>query len=275
MAPRSWPGAGFEAQFDPEAQGIPTGSSLLGRQVGEDDPGFFLLDVPDDQQGAAAFGSGGAEGGAATDPRGVGTGNEVLSGQPAASLGAEGDAFRIPHVGMPAPDHDRGLALSAYLLPQFRTGQAPVAQHDHGHFLWNRRGQFPQQFHYRVHPGAALDAPGHGNGATPVNHADDDGGGLVAFQSGVNRQGQPTGPPPGEHPPEQGRKAETHVQFGPAGAGPVAAVVEPLPEILAEVVPSAPGRECGGHGVLAGAAGENGPTHPLDQAGQLWSGEVR
>ena len=111
-APRSGPRAGFEAQFDPEAQGIPTGSSLLGRQVGEDDPGFFLLDVPDDQQGAAAFGSGGAEGGAATDPRGVGTGNEVLGGQPAASLGAEGDAFRIPHVGKAESSPPGGEFLS-------------------------------------------------------------------------------------------------------------------------------------------------------------------
>ena len=46
---------GLEAQFDPEAQGVPTGPGVLRRQVSEDDPGFFLLDVPDRQQGAAAF----------------------------------------------------------------------------------------------------------------------------------------------------------------------------------------------------------------------------
>ena len=34
---------GLEAQFDPEAQGVPAGSGVLRRQVGEDDPGFFLL----------------------------------------------------------------------------------------------------------------------------------------------------------------------------------------------------------------------------------------
>ena len=45
---------GLEAQFDPEAQGVPTGSGVLRRQVSEDDPRFFLLDVPDRQQGAAA-----------------------------------------------------------------------------------------------------------------------------------------------------------------------------------------------------------------------------
>ena len=75
--------------------------------------------------------------------------------------------------------------------------------------------------------------------------------------------------------PEQWGEAEAYVQFGLAGTGPVAAVVEPLPEILAEVVPSAPGREGGGHGVLAGAAGQNGPADPQYQAGQLWPGEVR
>ena len=261
----------LEAQFDPETQRVPTHPNFLRRKVGQDDPRFLLFHVPDRQQGATAFGGGGAEGGSRPDPGGIRTGNEGAGGQPAASLGAEGDAFRIPHVGMPA--------LSTYLLPQFGTGYAPVAQHNHGHFPGDRRGQFPQQFHYRVHPGPALvgpqDAPGHGNGATPVDHADDDGGGVVPFQRGVNRQGQPVGTPPGQDPPEQGREAEAHVQFGLAGTRPVAAVVQPLPEILAEVVPSTPGRECRGHGVLAGAAGENSTAHPQNQAGQLWPGEVR
>ena len=102
-------------------------------------------------------------------------------------MGAEADVLPIPHVGMPA--------LGAYLSPQLGTGDAPVAEHDHGHFLGNRRGQFPEQFHRGVHPGPALsgpvDAPGHGNGATPVDHADDYGGGLVAFERGINGQGQP------------------------------------------------------------------------------------
>ena len=66
-----------------------------------------------------------------------------------------------------------------------------------------------------------------------------------------------------------------YIQLGPAGTGPVAAVVEPLPEILAEAVPSATGREGRGHGVLAGAASENGPADPQDQTGLLWPGEVR
>ena len=107
-----------------------------------------------------------------------------------------------------------------------------------------------------------MDAPGHGNGATPVDHPDDNGSGLVAFERGVNGQGQPAGTPPCQDPPEQWGEAETYVQFGPAGTRPVAAVVQPLPEILTQVVPSAPGRECGGHGVLAGAAGQNGPADP-------------
>ena len=186
-------------------------------------------------------------------------------------MGAEADVLPIPHVGMPA--------LGAYLSPQLGTGYAPVAEHDDGHFLGNRWGQFPEQFHRGVHPGPALsgpvDAPGHGNGATPVDHADDDGGGLVAFERGINGQGQPAGTPPDQDPPEQWGEAETYVQFGLAGTGPVAAVVQPLPEILAQVVPSAPGRECRGHGVLAGATGQNSPAHPQNQTGQLWPGEVR
>ena len=36
----------------------------------------------------------------------------------------------------------------------------------------------------------------------------------------------------------QRREAETHVQFGPAGAGPVAAVVQPLSEILTRLFQS-------------------------------------
>ena len=90
------------------------------------------------------------------------------------------------------------------------------------------------------------------------------------FNVGSTARAQPVGTPPGQDPPEQGREAEAHVQFGLAGTRPVAAVVQPLPEILAEVVPSAPGREGGGHGVLAGAAGENSTAHPQNQAGQLW-----
>ena len=103
---------GFEAQFDPETESVPTGSHLLGREVGEDDPGLLLLDVPDHQEGATAFGGGGAESGALADPRGVGLGNEGEGGKPVAALGAEGDVFSIPHTGMPA--------LGSYLFPQLR-----------------------------------------------------------------------------------------------------------------------------------------------------------
>ena len=47
-------------------------------------------------------------------------------------------------------------ALSAYLAPQFRAGQAPVTQRNHAHFPGDRRGQGLQQFHYRVHLSPAL-----------------------------------------------------------------------------------------------------------------------
>ena len=69
---------GLEAQFDPEAERVPAGSHLVGGEIGEDDPGFFLLGVPDHQQGATALGLGSAEGGAATDPGRVGSGDEAL-----------------------------------------------------------------------------------------------------------------------------------------------------------------------------------------------------
>ena len=65
---------GLEAQLDPEAQGVPAGTHLIGCKVGEDDPGFLLFGVPDHQQGAAALGLGGAEGGAAANPRRIGDG---------------------------------------------------------------------------------------------------------------------------------------------------------------------------------------------------------
>ena len=101
----------------------------------------------------------------------------------------------------------------------------PVAEHDDGHILGNRWGQGLQQFHGGVHPGAGLvgvpDVPGHGDGATAVEHADDDGGGLVALERGVDGQGETFGIPPGQDPPEQGREAESYVQLGLAGTGPV------------------------------------------------------
>ena len=195
----------------------------------------------------------------------------MLGGQPASAIGAESDVLPVAHTGMPA--------LSAYLLPELGTGDAPVAEHDDGHFPGNRWGQFPEQFHGGVRPGAGLvgvpDVPGHGDGATAVENADDDGGGLVAFEGGVHGQGEASGTPPGQDPAEQGREAEGYSQLGLAGTGPVAAVVEPLSEILAEAVPAAPGRAGRGHGILAGAAGQDGPADPPSQAGQLWLREVR
>ena len=72
---------GLEAQFDPETEGVPTGSHLIGCQVGEGDPGFLLLGVPDHQQGSAALDGGMTEGGAAPDPGRVGNGDEGRAGR--------------------------------------------------------------------------------------------------------------------------------------------------------------------------------------------------
>ena len=161
------------------------------------------------------------QGGAAANPRRIGTGDEALGGQSFAAVSAESDVLSVAHTGMPA--------LIPYLLPQLGTGNAPVAEHDDGHILGNRWGQGLQQFHGGVHPGAGLvgvpDVPGHGDGATAVYHADDDGGGLVAFEGGVYGQGQAARPPPAEDPPQQWREAESYVQLGLAGSRAVAAVV--------------------------------------------------
>ena len=176
-----------------------------------------------------------------------------------------------------APVSSTGQALPSDLTPQFGTGQAPVAQHDDGHLRRRRRRQGLQQLHYRIHPGPETfgpqDAPepapywirGHGNGAPSVEHADDDGGGVVPIQRRVNRQSQAVATPSGQHPFQQRREADAHVQFRPAGAGPVAPVVEPLPKVLPPVVPTAPRREGGGHGVLAGAARPDGSANPQRQ----------
>ena len=129
--------------------------------------------------------------------------------------------------------------------------------------------------------GGTVDAPAHGDGTTEVHDADDDGGGLVALERGVYSQGQ-GGPKAARRGPISGaarsrglRPVGSGKQLGLAGPGPVAAVVDPLPEMSAEVVPLAPRREGRGHGVLAGGASEDGPANPQHQAGQLWLREVR
>ena len=140
---------GLEAQFDPEAQGVPTWSHLIGRKVGEDDPGFVLLDVPDDQQGAAALGFGSAEGGSAANPGRIGTGNEALGRQPAPTVGAESDAGR--HTGIPT---ERGSASTAsdWTMPRCTNTVMSGTAGDLS----------SSTVHPRAALGGAVDAPGHG-----------------------------------------------------------------------------------------------------------------
>ena len=194
----------LEPHLNPESERVPTHVRLLRRKVGQYDPRSILLNIPDRNQRATALYCCLAERRPGPNPPGIRAGNEGSRGKAATAIDAEGDVFRIPDVWMPA--------LSAYLAPQFRTGQAPVTQHNHAHVLRHRRGQRPDQFDYRVHPGPRFvrtqDAPGHGNGATPVDHADDYGGGIRSFQRRVNRQCQPIGMPPHKDPPEQRREAE-------------------------------------------------------------------
>ena len=100
--------------------------------------------------------------------------------------------------------------LLSYLLPQLGAGDAPVAEHYYGLVVGNRWGKLPEQFHRGINPGAflggAVDAPGQGDGATAIDHADDDGGGPVALERGGDGQGETFGIPPGEHPASRGAK---------------------------------------------------------------------
>ena len=202
---------GLEAQLDPEAQGVPAGTHLIGCKVGEDDPGFLLFGGAGCRRWALV------EGGA-PNPRRIGTGDEALGGN-RLPPSAESDVLSVAHTGMPA------LIPS---LPQLGTG---LAEHDDGQGTAGAQGL--QQFHGG---GAGLvacrmcQARGWRNCGS---HADDDGGGLVAFEGGVYGQGQAARPPPAEDPPQQWREAESYVQLGLAGSRAVAAVVEPLPEALA------------------------------------------
>ena len=100
--------------------------------------------------------------------------------------------------------------------------------------------------------------PGHGDGATAVYQ-------MTIWA--VYGQGQAARPPQ-QRTHRSWREAEV-TSTGLAGMSPR---VEPLPEALAQVVP-APGREGGGYGVLAGAAGR-WPRDPQRQAGQAGRGEV-
>ena len=94
------------------------------------------------------------------------------------------------------------------------------------------------------------DVPGHGDGATAVYQL------MMAVVWSPLRVGSAR-PSRHRHPTHRSSGAKQRVTPARSSRA-VAAVVEPLPEALAQGV--APGREGGGHGVLAGAAGEDGPA---------------
>ena len=85
---------------------------------------------------------------------------------------------------------------------------------------------------------------------------------MGVFHPGAVGQDQATGAPPGKDPPQQRRGAERDGQLGLAVSRPVAAVVEPFSEVLAQAVPSAPGREGRGFGVQAGSCQPGWPRRP-------------
>ena len=166
-----------------------------------------------------AFGGGGVEGGAASDPcRG---GERGPCGQRSA-LGTEGDGLRIPHIGMPA-------GRRANLPPQF--GASGLGRVSGPSSLSEPPGRAAQQFHSRIQePGWLARRMRQATGMAQL-HADDDGSGFVAFERGVHGQSYPVGAPPGEDPPQpKQREMSSSVLQGRAAVLPV---IEPLPEMLA------------------------------------------
>ena len=124
--------------------------------------------------------------------------------------------------------------------------------------------------------------PGHWDGATSIDHTCHQAVGPVSLHCRVQRHRQLVRFPPFQHRPEPRSKARLHLQLPPAGAGLVAPIVQPFPEILTQVIPLYPHRKAathhrkgGDHGVLATASGQDGPIHPKGESGELRLAQMR
>ena len=151
-------------------------NDLVGRQVGEDAQGQRRLALE-------------ALKAVPQPTHGIGSGNEALGGQPRSASAS--DVFPVARDG-PEPD----------LPPQLGM---PRSQSTMTVMCWGLPGQFPEQFHGGVHPGAALgglvERQATGMAQLLVEHAD--GRGLpvgspalfeAAFGCGLQMG---AGPPPG------------------------------------------------------------------------------
>ncbi len=255
---------GAEALFDPDAHPVGAERHVVGGFVREHDPGGFLAGDPEHNQGAGALAV--AEGLPGRDRVLPFTGHEAPGRPPRSGGRLEGHVAVVAHVGMPALTADGG--------PQIRALQAPVAEHAHGHVRRHGRPQAVEQGAEVRHPGTGLatgpEAPGHGDGQTPVDDAHDQGHQRPALGRGVDGQRQLGALPPGQDPAQEGRETGPRVQLHPAGGGPVGPVMEPLPQVLARRVPAQTQAQQGSqHRVLATAAGHHRSPHPQGQPDHL------
>ena len=189
--------------------------------------------------------------------------NQLSGRLPSSAQGLKAGVAFDPHQGMPTQRTDP--------LPEARTPQAPVGEHQHRRGLGNRWGQSVQQIQNGREPRSLLvsgqDVPGNGDGATSIEHAHYQGHHPITVESGVDSQSQLLSLPPGQQPTHQGGKTVGKYPAGWAqGEARVPAIIEPLPEVLAPRVPGTQGQQGGDHRVLAGATGQDGAVQPKSQA---------
>jgi hypothetical protein len=175
----------------------------------------------------------------------------------------EGGIRADAHQGMP-PIRPNGA-------PQRRTPQAAVG-HDQHHHRGGHDGAQEQQQSFQVGQPHALALvrqhhPGHGDGRSPVEHAETEDHHPPAQRGGIDGDGQGGTAPPVQHPRQQRGEAGGDVQARRPGGGAVAAVVEPLPQAGAQRMLGEPQRRHGGQdGPLAAALGDEQRHHPQRQA---------
>ena len=260
-----------EAQLYPEPKSIPTHSRFIRREVGHHHPRLVLVVVPDHDHCSTTPFARGPESCPRPSICVPWSRYKIPRWQASSSVRAEDCVDRLSRVGMPS--------RRAYLLPQSRAPQTPVTHDQHRHVLRDRFRQQRQQTHCRGYPLAGSvgrqDVPGNGNSAAAIDGTYDDGVYLVALHCRVYSQHQLVRLPPCKQPSKQRNKAQSHIQLHMAGAGTVAPIVQPLPEVLAQAVPVTHDQKSRHDGVLATTPGQYGAVDPQDQSFYLGPLKVR
>ena len=260
-----------EAQLYPEPKSIPTHSRFIRREVGHHHPRLVLVVVPDHDHCSTTPFARGPESCPRPSICVPWSRYKIPRWQASSSVRAEDCVDRLSRVGMPS--------RRAYLLPQSRAPQTPVTHDQHRHVLRDRFRQQRQQTHCRGYPLAGSvgrqDVPGNGNSAAAIDGTYDDGVYLVALHCRVYSQHQLVRLPPCKQPSKQRNKAQSHIQLHMAGAGTVAPIVQPLPEVLAQAVPVTHDQKSRHDGVLATTPGQYGAVDPRDQSFYLGPLKVR